>query len=747
MSSPEPTAKSLTKLDILAFDAKQLVQLQDIYSLPDGPLQLPFDWWNAMSNDEQTRFTRRIKYIICREETHDLAIKRETNCYDDLVLDGGRPLFPIEQLEAVSRDPKPRLKMLKSWILPLDTKEKWKVFTRQFRWWQNFRKWQTDNRGLEDNDTYPIWLERRRRHFGVNDSSEQDERWLRLQKEREERGVWCREKECDGFADYAKAVHRRLAQHNFTRPFKLDEDIKKQDRLTTWIEYLNYEYWWFDRYVESFKRSKCDREEVWQELVDGKLLTDRETRGHLRTRVRTAGLYDKPDVVKDIVADNIRAVEVARRAVREQTVIGTPEPEAVREETVSEAPESEAIMKAAAVIKRAISKIEPVSKYNRPMSTRIEKLQAATAQLERAEAKLDWQNTRFGLFNKFADARGAMRKARKAANRQKIVVGWVREQVHVIEAEMLHTEANQAESAITKSPIANSAELSGDEVDSDERSWSWASDTPVSDDERHPSAKRQEADHTDSSQADSRTVKRPVGEDDEELPGEPSAKCRKMDHIESSTSSSTRPVAVTENREVGPEPRVVENPESPVVEGLEPEPHDTEDLEAGAEPHAVNDPESSVVEDHESPVTDAPESRVIGNSESSVVEDLESPVVEDRELEPRVIGNPESPVVEDLESPLTDPPESPVVEDLGGDLDDTQDKDQGSQGTQSAVANASLSVDATGEGPISSRLRKRDSVKVHSSSRSVDAPRPSNPKPKPKPKSKTAPKGKAKGKK
>ncbi|KAK7414085.1 hypothetical protein QQX98_007028 [Neonectria punicea] len=739
MSSPKATDESLTKIDILAFGWKELVQLQDLYSLPDGTLQLPFDWWNAMSKKEQSRLARQIKSIIYREKTHDLDLERETICYNDLVLDGGRPLFPIEELEAVSRDPKPRLKMLKSWILRLDTNEKWKVFTRQFRWWQDFRKWQTDNRSLEDSR-------------GVNAEGEEDEIWPRHQKGREERGLWCREKDCNGFADYAKAVHRRLAQHNFTQPFKLDEDIRKQDRLTTWVEYLNYEYWWFDRHIESFKRSKCDREEAWQELVDGKLLSGHETREYLNRHVFSDG-FCNPDFWKDIVAQAIRTVEVARAAVREEMVIGTPKSEAVREETVLETPESEAVMKATMAIKRASSTFEP--EYLLSLPSRLQSLQQATANLGSSEAEWECERNRVGLFDKFADARGAMKKARKAAKRQKTVVHWVRDQVHLIEAEMLHAEANQAESTTAKTPIANNDELSGEEVDSDRWSWSWKSDTPVSDDEKQPSVdhadssqadstttirpvneelpggevdtdqwswswkrdtpvsddeKQPSADHADSSQADSTTTKRPVGEDDEELPGEPSAKRQKVDHIELSTHSSTSPVAVTENREAGPEPRVVEDPESPVVEDPEPE------------PHVDKDPESPVVEDLESPVADAPE--------------------------------PAPHVVEDSESPLTDPPVSPLTNPLeleprvvGEDLDDTQDKDQGPQATQSAVMHASRSVDATGEGPISSRLRKRDLAKVQSSSGSVDAPQPSNPKPKPKSKPKPKPKGKAKGKK
>jgi hypothetical protein len=65
------------------------------------------------------------------------------------------------------------------------------------------------------------------------------------------------------FCGYAKAVKRRLASHSFTQPFELDEDPKKQHGPTTWIEYLNYEYWWLDKYTSDIERLEPERDKLW----------------------------------------------------------------------------------------------------------------------------------------------------------------------------------------------------------------------------------------------------------------------------------------------------------------------------------------------------------------------------------------------------------------------------------------------------------------------------------------------------
>ncbi len=56
------------------------------------------------------------------------------------------------------------------------------------------------------------------------------------------------------FPIYRQRVQERLTRHGFERPFQLDKDLDKQDKLATWIEFLNYEYQDYDKdmkFVES----------------------------------------------------------------------------------------------------------------------------------------------------------------------------------------------------------------------------------------------------------------------------------------------------------------------------------------------------------------------------------------------------------------------------------------------------------------------------------------------------------------
>jgi hypothetical protein len=48
------------------------------------------------------------------------------------------------------------------------------------------------------------------------------------------------------------------------------------------IEYLNFEYWWLDRFTKTIGRLKPDHDKAWQELVDLKVLRPRETQASIR---------------------------------------------------------------------------------------------------------------------------------------------------------------------------------------------------------------------------------------------------------------------------------------------------------------------------------------------------------------------------------------------------------------------------------------------------------------------------------
>lgn len=95
----------------------------------------------------------------------------------------------------------------------------------------------------------------------------------------------CRERGCNGFEEYTFAIKRRLASHGFSQSFDLSVDPDKQDKLTTWIEYLNYECWWLDQYRSTVERLQPAYDEAWQDLLSLNILRPHETDKFLRTLI------------------------------------------------------------------------------------------------------------------------------------------------------------------------------------------------------------------------------------------------------------------------------------------------------------------------------------------------------------------------------------------------------------------------------------------------------------------------------
>lgn len=226
------------------------------------------------------------------DELADLR-REETVAYHDLVNDGGRPLYPIGLLEHVSANPEEFRDMLwPFWEYPPAHSRPWLVYKKQRRRWRDFRNWQNDNRGLEEDDdgAFSAYVESIKILCGryqdlkelakieANPESirpvyEADERRRRRWQRR-----WQREPGHQGFPEYVNAVKRRLSRHHFTQPFSLHIDPKLQDRSTTWTEYLCFEYWWLDRHTMTAKRHKLNLDKCWQELLEQGIVTPRETR-------------------------------------------------------------------------------------------------------------------------------------------------------------------------------------------------------------------------------------------------------------------------------------------------------------------------------------------------------------------------------------------------------------------------------------------------------------------------------------
>jgi hypothetical protein len=338
--------------------------------------------------------------LISREE---IAKRLETEAYNDLVNDAGRPLYPISLLEQVSKDPEEYREILRPWLeYPDANPPNWRVFSRQLNRWQDFRRWQQDNRGYHDDEGFPAFVEAEKRRYardgvtGMRSELEFDEmlklQWDDMQRFRQWQRHNIREVHGDGgFPEYVEAVKHRLAQHGSTRTFPLEEDPTRQDKLTTWIEYLNFEYWWYDRYTNSVKRQQQQYDEAWKKLVGSKVLRPFETE-----------------------ESNIESV--FRRASEEE-----------RAEKAVESAKS-------ALIWTQKARNEPRrSNLTRPEWLR--RLAAAQSTLDTAKESLKSIKRRNDLITDFIRGTRNYQISKKNADRHNILLRWILEQVPLVEAE------------------------------------------------------------------------------------------------------------------------------------------------------------------------------------------------------------------------------------------------------------------------------------------------------------------------
>ncbi|KAI0872475.1 hypothetical protein GGS24DRAFT_518539 [Hypoxylon argillaceum] len=409
----------------------------------DGRLQevLSADNSNTTSSRDRLSTVRRTRSPIPVIKRDAKARVLEAEIYNDLVIDGGRPLYPIGLLNEIFQNLEEYDELLRPWKLSWCTNLPWKssdsmdepreIFQRQLARWQDFRKWQNDNRGIEDDTTYPAYVESvklRHRRFRGEESyicllaklednpSYLEKDWDRDQELRDLQRSRCRENRGgNGFPGYVEAVKRRLARHGFTRPFQLKYDPKRQDKLTEWIEYLNFEYWCLDWYAASIQRLKPAHDKAWRELVDSKIARPGETMESIRT---TASSMQRS-------REQSQAREAMRRAKSRVKEVYT---------STSLAP---------------LAPLAP-NRLNTPMKERSQRLQAATRELLAAEASKESIIKRGSLIEKFIRGTSGFVDAKKDASRHSILVQWVLDQVPLVEAELTRSEATKVKPDETK---------------------------------------------------------------------------------------------------------------------------------------------------------------------------------------------------------------------------------------------------------------------------------------------------------
>ena len=197
------------------------------------------------------------------------------------------------------------------------------------------------------------------------------------------------------FSDYVNAVKRRLASHGFVQPIHLQEDLKQQDDLATWIEYLCFEYWWLDRYTRTIDRLKPDYDKGWQKLVDKKLLRPHETQEFILT------------------AEFSWRIDDERKRARET--------------------KQKAEMKARQFY--ASTQLDP-NRLSIPKPERIRRLREAAHELLKAKAQLKLVKERGDSIIEFVRSTSRISVAKRDAARHRILLSWILAQVPLITAKL-----------------------------------------------------------------------------------------------------------------------------------------------------------------------------------------------------------------------------------------------------------------------------------------------------------------------
>jgi hypothetical protein len=206
---------------------------------------------------------------------------------------------------------------------------------------------------------------------------------------------WQRKNREDGrFLKYVEGVKGGLAEHGFTQCFQLEEDPARQDKLTMWIEFLDYEYWWYDKDMRFVKRQQPRYDEAWKKLVDSKVLRPFETEEficNIKSAFQRATEEDQAE----------KAVESAKSAVM-------------------------SAQKAITDLERScLSEQEPR-----------QRLAAAKSKLDAAVKLLESIKGRNDLVSEFHEKTKSYQIAKGNAERCSILLRWILQQLPLIELEL-----------------------------------------------------------------------------------------------------------------------------------------------------------------------------------------------------------------------------------------------------------------------------------------------------------------------
>ncbi|OAR00506.1 hypothetical protein LLEC1_03035 [Akanthomyces lecanii] len=178
-------------------------------------------------------------------------------------------------------------------------------FERQSLRWQEFIRFQAHNRGLQTMDepflekAYAAALLREAtcgsqwRHIYHNWKVDHSEgRYAEYVDRRKDEMILLRDQDCDDFDDYQAAVVARLDRNGVRRLDKNNAELPglilssrfwDQDPMTTWTEYLAYEYWQMEQYDDDVDKHQPEHDGAYQRLESTVTLGGHETADFLAT--------------------------------------------------------------------------------------------------------------------------------------------------------------------------------------------------------------------------------------------------------------------------------------------------------------------------------------------------------------------------------------------------------------------------------------------------------------------------------
>ncbi|KAH7317095.1 hypothetical protein B0I35DRAFT_355028 [Stachybotrys elegans] len=380
----------------------------------------------SVDEQEALRRTRSPTIPIDLEEE---ARRDERHAYHQLINDGGRPLYSIDLLEDVLSRPADFDDLLKPWHL-VGSNERRKAFSSQLERWESFREWQHDNRGIEEDEEryFPEYIDQRRTFFerqgagkwfaGLDSASLRD-LWEGELERRSWRRSWCKEPDGTTFTSYCQSVKRRLSRHGVKRSLSLRKSPRHQDRLMTWLEYLNFEYWWFDRFNEPYEKLKPDNDQAWQKLLGLDLLKSHETEDYCHS-VLSAFQHDREE------EEAVKQVEDLMEEAREVWDLTHKHPE------------------------------------HYDTDERIDMKVCATERLQTAQKRLHHIRRRNKEVANYVQATRDYHDAKKNVVRHRLLVEWVLGQILVIEAEMKKDDARISKSRQMKRRLPEVCDPGGD---------------------------------------------------------------------------------------------------------------------------------------------------------------------------------------------------------------------------------------------------------------------------------------------